>query len=206
MDPILEGRIGALAGTLDDQASPMRPLLSKGLLMMNRPLMPVALLFSCGILVAADMPGTIVPDASSGASCKITGGTATATSATVEFNEGHSNDILWCFWGEGTVTTTSPNKIKVTDRGRPGSVAISNLKPGTLYSVLLHGEGHGVTLSSTRYMAKGHFTTLASVSVAKIERTPGKDGPEWRDAMGRSRRGSGATGWSGSEKGGSLRR
>jgi hypothetical protein len=161
-------------------------------------------LASLGVLVAADVPGVVIADASSGASCKITGGTALTTTATVQFNEGHSNDQLWCFWGEGVVTTTSPNKIKVTDRGRPGSVKISGLKAGTRYSVLLKGEGHGVSLTSTRYMAKGHFTTTSATGVQERAQASSRaEGRTW-DARGRSIAGRPAAGWQGAPDGGSV--
>lgn len=172
---------------------------------MSAPTTSFLVLASLGGLVAADVPGVVIADASSGASCKITGGTALTTTATVQFNEGHSNETLWCFWGEGAVTTTSPNKIKVTDRGRPGSVKISGLKAGTRYSVLLKGEGHGVTLTSTRYMAKGHFTTTTSATGIH-ERTHTSSRAEGRtwDARGRSIGGRPAAGWQGAPDGGSV--
>lgn len=172
---------------------------------MNVPTTSFLVLASLGVLLAADVPGLVSADASSGASCKITGGTALTTTATVQFNEGHSNDILWCFWGEGVVTTASPNKIKVTDRGRPGSVEIRGLKAGTRYSVLLKGEGHGVSLTSTRYMAKGHFTTTASATGVqdRAQASSRADGRAW-DARGRSIAGRSSAGWQGAPDGGSV--
>jgi hypothetical protein len=115
------------------------------------------------LTVSTTFAGTI--DAVAGASVRILGGTTSNRSAHLLFRESHSNYNMWCFWDTKPVTTNSANKKAVDKRGSSGYVDITGLAPRTTYNVLLHGEGHGVSLSDNKYMSIGRFTTDATASV-----------------------------------------
>jgi len=160
------------------------------------------------LALAASMAAAPVQDSNSGASCKITGGTVGQTTATINFSEGKSNGALWIFWatGTGTASTSSPDKSKTPSKRGSGNFSLTGLKPGTLYSILIHGEsaGDGVTLSTNKYFAKGHFTTDPSTAVSRITIDEVKySGPRY-NLQGRPVLQRGATGWNGSEAGGRI--
>jgi len=150
---------------------------------------------------------TITLDANSGGSCKITGGSASATGATINFTEQRTNgDGLYLWYAAGAVTVNSPNKLTATTRGS-GTFTLTGLSANTLYNVLLHGVsvGDGVSLTSAKYTAKAHFTTDAASGITRFvidEESP--DGPRF-DLRGRPAQPSMPAGWTGSSKGGEIK-
>lgn len=149
---------------------------------------------------------SITVDANSGGSLKVTGGSATATGATINFSEQRTNgEGVYLWYAAGTVTVNSPNRLTASKRGS-GTFNITGLKANTLYNVLLHGvsAGDGVSMTSSRYTAKAHFTTDAASGVSRIIIDEVRhEGPRF-DLKGRASRPGGATGWTGSTRGGSI--
>jgi len=161
-----------------------------------------------GLALAATLAATPVQDSNSGASCKITGGTVAQSTATINFTEEQTGGNLWIFWatGSGTATTSSPNKSNTPTKRRSGAFNLTGLTANTLYSILIHGEdaGQGVTLSTNKYFAKGHFTTDPSTAVSRITIDEVRySGPRY-NLQGRPVLQRGATGWSGSQLGGRI--
>lgn len=149
---------------------------------------------------------TITIDANSGGSLKVSGGSATATSATINFTEQRTNgEGVYLWYAAGAVTVNSPNRLTASRRGS-GTFNITGLKANTLYNVLLHGvsAGDGVSMTSARYTAKAHFTTDAASGVTRIIVDEVRyEGPKW-DLKGRATRPGGPTGWTGSSQGGTI--
>lgn len=175
--------------------------------LLSSPLVRIALAACVAGLVAAKLASaaTVTVDANSGGSCKITSGTATANAAAINFTEQRTNGALYLWYAAGTVTVNSPNKLTATKRGS-GTFNLTGLTANTLYNVLLHGvdDAEGVSLTSTKYTAKAHFTTDAASGVSRIVIDEVRyEGPRF-DLQGRAARPSGAAGWTGSSHGGNI--
>lgn len=124
---------------------------------MNRLHLPLAVL--AGSLLHTVVTSAPI-DAVGGASVRILGGNTTGSTARILFRESRTNDKMWCFWDTKPVSaTTTTNKKAVDKRGTEGYVDLSGLSPATTYNFLLKGEGHGVTLSTPKYMCAGRLTT-----------------------------------------------
>jgi len=175
--------------------------------LLSSPLLRISLALIAITIAAATYASaaTVTVDANSGGSCKITSGTATSTGATINYTEQRTNGALYLWYAAGAVTVNSPNKLTATKRGS-GTFNIAGLTANTLYNVLLHGvdDAEGVSLTSTKYTAKAHFTTDAASGVSRIIIDEVRyEGPRF-DLQGRAARPAGAAGWTGSSHGGTI--
>ncbi|MCB9495860.1 MAG: hypothetical protein H6686_03130 [Fibrobacteria bacterium] len=178
---------------------------------MSRLIRPSTLKLCLGLLavglVAAKYAtaGTVTIDASSGSSCKITGGTVKATTASINFSETRTNGDLFLWYEAGPVTVNSPNKLTATSR-RTGTFNLTGLTANTLYNVLLHGVdlAEGVSLTSPKYTAKAHFTTDAASGVSRIIIDEEHVGAPRFDLRGRSTPLPQGAGWTGTTHGGTV--